>query len=204
MLALSPSDEATNRALRVLAEGTAQAGSRRRLSKADPNELAVAIWVQAGDHAILLGADLTTGPEGCGWKAVLATFSPEVKASLHKVPHHGSPNAHYLPVWQDLLSEDVVSVVAPFRLGVTPRPSPEDVSRLRSLSTAVFATAPTALPAPPKSVRNTAAAFQGLARSVREPYGNYGQIRARRPAGSTKWSIRAFSPALELTAQSGS
>jgi Metallo-beta-lactamase superfamily len=94
ILALSPSHEAVTRAIDALARGTARGGDRKRLSATDPNEFAIALWIEVGDEAVLLGADLLNGPTGCGWQAVLATFSNPFPASLYKVPHHGAPNAH--------------------------------------------------------------------------------------------------------------
>ena len=198
VLALSPSHHAVTRALDRLAEGTAKAGQRRKLSGGDPNEFAVALWVEVGDLAVLLGADLLNGPSGCGWEAVMGWHSPVGRASVLKVPHHGSPNAHYDPMWSGLLTDDVVSLVAPYRGSQTPRPSPSDMARICALSSSAWSTASTKLPAPTKAVRSTRAAMVEVAKNVREPYGQVGQARARWSADRAAWDIVTFPPARRL------
>jgi beta-lactamase superfamily II metal-dependent hydrolase len=198
VLALSPSDRAIERAQRNLAEGSAKASQRRRLSATDPNEIAVALWIEVGSVAALLGADLLVGPDNCGWKAVLSWHRPTDKASLFKIPHHGSPNADLPAVWSQLLTDDVVSLVAPFRLGVTPRPSPEDAARIVSLSSSAYATAKSRVPTPPKAVKRIRAALSNVAVNVRDPYGQTGHARARRKLDSDDWTVELFEPAHKL------
>lgn len=103
--ALSPSDQAHMRSLRALADAFAAVQLPRKSSYIDPNELAIALWVEAGGKAILLGADLLRGPVGCGWGAILDFFHPVEKATVYKVAHHGSANAHHDGIWEQLLAE---------------------------------------------------------------------------------------------------
>jgi beta-lactamase superfamily II metal-dependent hydrolase len=195
--ALSPSHHAVTRATEAIAKGLARAGARRHLGAADPNELAVALSVVVGDTAVLLGADLLRGPGGCGWQAVLATFTPDVLASVFKVPHHGSPNARHEDVWTQLLATDVVSLLAPFRAGRRPLPQPSDIEWLKERSSAVFCSANPRVPAPSKDVRQTRADLTGLAANVRA-VGAAGQVRARRACGAVDWEVVTFDPALRL------
>lgn len=198
VVALSPSDVACQRAEALLAEGLAEVGSRRRLAASDPNEFSVALWVDLGDASVLLGADLERGPAGCGWQAVVRTHHPGRPAGLHKVPHHGSKHAHLQQVWDDLLSDDVVSVLAPFRNGSVTLPTDDDVARLVSLSSAVYSSASPKAPSASKAVHRTAAALTGVAQNVREPYGLVGQVRARLAIGSPDWVIELFAPARRM------
>lgn len=101
ILSLTPSDQAVTRSLSVLAGSFPRSGENIRLPKADPNELAVALWIEVGQRALLLGADLPIGPIGCGWQGVLDWFQPGFSAEAFKVPHHGAPNAHHEGVWSD-------------------------------------------------------------------------------------------------------
>ncbi|MEU4193152.1 hypothetical protein AB0E69_14730 [Kribbella sp. NPDC026611] len=196
--ALSPSDKAVRRSQRLLAAGLAKPDSRYKLSSGDPNEMAVALWVEVANHAILLGADLLRGPKGCGWQAVLAEFTPQIPASLFKVPHHGAPNAHHDDVWTKLLEPEAVAVLAPFRAGVTPRPAPTDIQRILSLTPNAFITA---TPKKPESraVKRTAASLRELTSSVREPWGVPGHVRARRELDADQWVIETFPPARHLS-----
>jgi beta-lactamase superfamily II metal-dependent hydrolase len=199
VVALSPSHEAVSRALRVLASGAAQIGGARRRSAVDPNELAVALWIEVGGTSLLLGADLTIGPTGCGWKAVLSTFKPGRQATVFKVPHHGSPNAHHPEVWSLLLAESPVALLAPYRAGATPRPSPEDRARICALTPHAYISASPDMPARSRSLRKAAAELSSIAQNVREPWGRCGQVRARSRIGSSDWSVDLIPPGRRLT-----
>lgn len=146
---------------------------------------------------MLLGADLLEGPTNCGWQAVLATFRPDPLASVFKIPHHGSPNAHHDEVWTQLVSGEVISLLAPFRAGRKPRPAPDDIQRLKRLSTAVYCSANPRPPAPSKALRTTRAALTTIAADVRA-WGYAGQVRARKVCGSESWRVETFAPALQL------
>lgn len=196
VVALSPSDEAVNRANALLAEGSATVGSRRRLAASDPNEFAVALRVEVGQDAVLLGADLLHGPAACGWTAVLGTPA-QPQASLVKVPHHGAPNAHHPGMWSDLLVADPLALLAPYRAGVTRRPSPEDVARLKGSASRVYATADPALHKQSARTRRVGADLAGVAANVREIWGRPGHVQARRRPGAD-WRTATQLPALRL------
>jgi len=168
VVALSPSPEATERALRVLAQGAARVDTRRRLSAGDPNEYAIAIWVEVGDVSLLLGADLIIGPADCGWRAVVDSHNPAGKASIFKVPHHGSPNADHPPAWDKFLEVDVVSILAPFRGGSNPRPSESDIKRIVSRSGAAYSTARSSIPLPSRDVKLSGVTGVSLCRFCRD------------------------------------
>jgi beta-lactamase superfamily II metal-dependent hydrolase len=198
VLSLSPSDSAVTRAQKYHSEQLYKLSPHRRVVAIDPNYFAVALWIQCGDTSILLGADLTNGPQGCGWETVLRTHNPAVSASFFKIPHHGSPNSHLDEVWSDLLAVDPVSVVTPFRGSVTPRPSPDDVRRIKQKTKRAFATASTSTPARSKSTKATATALQGLASNVRDVWGSVGQVRSRLKSGSDRWDVEVTAPAFKL------
>lgn len=143
--ALSPSDQAHTRSLQALADAFAAAESARKVYRIDPNELAIALWIQAGGKTLLLGADLLRGPTGCGWGAILDFFRPMVKASVYKVAHHGSSNAHHDGIWEQLLEPESVALLAPYRAGRSPVPSPKDRERLWTKSNSTLST--TSIPA---------------------------------------------------------
>lgn len=198
VVALSPSHHAVTRALSYLAQGTAKVEDRRRLSDADPNEFALALWVEVGQSRMLLGADLTAGPAGCGWRAVMEWFEPDSQATYFKVPHHGAPNAHHPPVWSELLKEKPVATLAPYRAGRTKRPAPGDIDRICALAGAAFTTADPAAITPSKQVKRVRAALGDVGRNVRDVWGRSGQVRARRRAEDSTWRVETFKPAFQL------
>lgn len=179
VVSVSPSDQAVTRSLIALGKSFPQGSTPRQHPAIDPNELSVALWIDVGQQSMLLGADLLRGPAGCGWQAVLATHRPDKRASLFKVPHHGAPNAHHEQVFEDLLADKPVAILAPYRAGKTRRPSGDDVRRLCALTSATFATADSQAPPKSRQQRLAAATLSSLAKNVRDPWGTVGHIRAR-------------------------
>jgi hypothetical protein len=101
-----------------------------------PNDTSLVLWFEVERVAILLGADLERGTVGTGWQAVLATFQPENRAGVFKVPHHGSPDADWPPVWERLLLPQPHSGVTAY--APSGRPRPADATRIRAASIAHF------------------------------------------------------------------
>ncbi|MEV7508931.1 MBL fold metallo-hydrolase [Streptomyces sp. NPDC091201] len=196
--ALSPSEQAKTRALKILASQAPQVNGRRgKVSQLDPNEASVALWVEFGDVRILLGADLLKGPAGCGWKAVISTHFPDAPASLYKVAHHGGESSHYQPVWDGLLTANPVALLAPFRNGNIDQPQPGDIARILSMTNRAYITA-SGSPTPSRAVRREASKLGSLASNVRELWGRAGHVRARRRANEGDWAVQAFPPAALL------
>ncbi len=197
---LSPSDEAVTRATADLARSAlAEPGDRKRFSNRDPNEFAVALRVEFGPHSAILGADLPVGPAGCGWAAVLSNLGMRSRASLFKVPHHGSVTGHHEAVWDDLLTTEPVALLAPFRGGRKPLPSVEDVERIgRRTKRAYIAASPRPVPKRP-ATKNMSMTLAGVAADVRDPWGTVGQVRARLQLEEAAWKIQLFEPARELS-----
>lgn len=197
-VSLSPSDHAVTRSLQALAGGLAKTADRRLITLVDPNEFAVAMWVTVGEVSVLLGADLTAGPAGCGWSAVVSKFFPTDRASAFKIPHHGSPNAHHDDVWSQLVTDDVIALMAPFRMGHRPLPADADIERIRMTSSALYCSANPRAPALSKDVRHTRAALSSLGATNIRFEGRTGQVRARREPNAGAWRVECFAPAMQL------
>jgi hypothetical protein len=150
--ALSPSSATITNALANLAERLMTAGDARRFKQFSPNDLSVAILVQAGTRHLLLGADLeNTHAEQFGWKAVLSsTLRPAVLATAFKVAHHGSSNADHENVWGSMLVDQPIAVVTPYAKLVEPIPTKHDVQRIKSRTNQAFCTTWPASKKPPR------------------------------------------------------
>jgi hypothetical protein len=199
--ALSPSDEAITRARTHLAGLFPSADEiQKRLRPPDPNTFSVALWVEVGEVALLLGSDLLRGPgQSCGWSAVLgSSLRPSGRAELFKVPHHGAPNAHHERVWSELLIENPVALIAPYRAGANPRPSAEDADRICHLTDRAYISARPDLPSRSAKVRRAASNLAGIAQNVSELEGTPGQVRARRRISEPDWGIDLVWPAVSL------
>ena len=172
--------------------------TKTRFPDPSPNEAAVTLWVGVGDIALLLGADL----ERRGWTGILKSGArPSGAASVFKIPHHGSGNAHEPRVWTQMLTPDPVAVLTPWRKGRGALPTRRDVQRILACTKNAYATTKT------DSLR-TGSVRRGrtVERIVREDGirlrrlpTSPGWLRLRRPLGSTTpWTVETFGPACHL------
>lgn len=199
--ALSPSEHAVTRAQEVLAKNLLQAmGERTRRSTLDPNEASIALWVRAGGVNVLLGADLLSGPRGCGWGAVLDCFTPTEPATLYKAAHHGSSTSHHPDLWKLLLTREPVVLLTPFRNGNVDIPKDSDIAYLLAHTDKAWTTSPRK-PTSSNTFRKQSAKLGSLARNPRNPHGIIGHVRARVPLAGGTWNVDNFPPAAQLTAR---
>ena len=116
--------------------------TKTRLTAQNRNDLSVVTLLTVGEEAVLLGADLEeSGHIEKGWQAIVeARRGKEPRASLFKVPHHGSAGAHNSDVWSELLTVGPKSIVAPWKNGNRQLPADDDRERIRSLSSNAYIT----------------------------------------------------------------
>ena len=201
--ALSPSDASVSLALASLGALVPKLGvPKRRLPSLTPNHASVALWIRVGKRCVLLGADLEeTDDAGRGWTAVLSCSNrPSGKASVFKIPHHGSDTAEHPAVWTDLLNADPPSILTPFTRGGVRLPTPPDVERLRSRSKRAYITAPTHNPGPsPKRSPMVSKTIRETIKSIRPVYMSPGHIRLRANAAKEDdWSVELFHGAASI------
>lgn len=200
VISLSPSNEAVTRSLAYFASQRPVAGQQpRRVAVADPNTLTCALWVEAGPARILLGGDLERGPgEGCGWNAIIGSpLRPNQMASVYKIPHHGSSNAHHPEVWTKMLVKDPVALLTPYRRGRYQLPTTDDSRRICGLTDKAYITSGPRIPSQPQRVKKVAAQLSGTAQNVQQE-GKAGHIRARLANGSSSWNVELAPPAQRL------
>jgi beta-lactamase superfamily II metal-dependent hydrolase len=182
VISLSPSDRAIKLAQLQLAGELAafrEGKAGRRLVSQTPNEVAVALWVEAGAARILLGADLEESRDpGNGWQAIVAQPRPPGEgASTLKVPHHGSPNADSPAVWAQMLTSLPYALLTPFRRQKLP--TDIDLRRIRGRTSEVYCTA---TPRGRKPARRAPAVERTLREITREReirIGRAGHVRLR-------------------------
>ena len=174
-------------------------GERKtRIPDLSPNQMAVALWIQVADVALLLGSDL----ERPGWLQILASQArPTGQASVFKVPHHGGESAHVPAVWNQLLQDEPHAVLAPWRLAGRFLPTDDDVARILGRTPHAYITAepdPTAAP----SLRRNPTVARTLRESgikVRPQTVSSGSIRLRyTPVMSAGWKVDLFGSAYRL------
>ena len=197
--ALSPHDSNFLAFLKIISGLITKEGeSKRRIPSLSPNNVAVALWVKVKDIALLLGSDL----ERIGWVEILQDKDrPNGKASVFKVPHHGSKNAYKPGVWKQMLNPNPFAVITPWRKGGSNLPTPEDVQRILSYTTNAYVTAgigsSSLSPAHRISMVRRTIKESGI--QLRRLAMSPGAVRLRRPIRSrTQWKVETFGPARHL------
>lgn len=202
--ALSPSDVAVTLAHHEIARLLPQEGTpKRRVIAQPPNHVAVVLWVKIGKVAILLGSDLEeTHNFGTGWSVIVDSATrPSERASVFKVPHHGSVPADQPRVWSEMLKPDPVAALTPFVQGKITLPTRNDIGRICIQTTKAYATATTR---PKQSQRRSGVVDKTIretVRSIRDAHSPAGHIRLRRNAlepAEGGWKVELFGAALPL------
>lgn len=191
LTALSPSDASVTVAAELIGKDLSAGYDVSRLPRVT-NEDSVALWLQFDDVGALLGADLeVTSDPARGWDAVLNLLEdpPHGLGAVIKVPHHGSANAHHDDVWSKMLQKKPVALVAPWRGGGKSLPTSEDLTRLCSLSGAVFVTHPPNRDPGPESPPGVGPTW------VSEGVGAVGRITLTRNGGG-EWAEEVIPPAV--------
>jgi hypothetical protein len=124
-----------------------------------------------------------------GWDSVLADAKPAKKASLVKVPHHGSSGAHHDRFWSELAEDDVIAIMTPWARGGLFLPTEDDLTRIRSLAKQAYLTsAPKLVRARKHGELQKLLHKLGADDRLRQLQG-WGHVRARRRIGEHHWRI---------------
>ena len=199
---LSPNDSNFLNFLRTIGNLLPGEGqSKTRIPSLSPNDVAVVLWVKVEDIEVLLGSDL----EKHSWVEIVQDAArPNGKASVFKVPHHGSKNAHEPSVWDRMLDSNPCAVLTPWHRGARALPTQRDVQRILSCTTNAYTTARTGSSTPVKrssmvqrTIRESGVKLRRLAMP---PSG----VRLRRPLDArTQWKVDTFGLACHLKNFSG-
>ena len=197
---LSPSDAAYETFLRRIGRIRPEIGeTKKRVPALEPNDASVVLLIELDETAVLLGADL----ERRGWMDILDNDQrPDSKASVFKVPHHGSENAHVDRAWSELLTERPSAVVTPWRRGRGSLPADTDIQRILSFSDRAYITAsptmhlnrnmPRGNRMVERTIRESGAAFRRVSPSD-------GMVRLRRKPGlMADWNVELIGSAQQL------
>jgi len=199
MAALSPSQRCIERAREWLAASLPDKLQPllRTRSTEHGNDASIVISVEIDGEVILLGGDLEE--KGVkGWSDVVEGHWPhEGAASVFKVPHHGSSDAHHPQVYDDLLTEDAISVIAPWRRGKGRLPLASDLDRICALKPSSYLTADpggTGQLTPFRGAVGKMIQQTTLSRQAVHP--GFGHVRLRKILGSSDWEVQLDGAAL--------
>ena len=196
---LSPDDKEFVRFLQSIGSLFPSKGqSKSRIPDQSPNQVSVVLWVALSEFAVLLGADL----EKRGWVDILRSNArPNGKASVFKVPHHGSSDSDEPNVWKTILEPKPISVLTPWARGRGCLPRLEDVQRILSNSREAYITAPkkytTQKPIRRPKLVETTIKESGV--KLQQITKSDGAIRLRRLLNpSANWTVELFGSARHL------
>jgi hypothetical protein len=168
-----------------------------------PNNAAVAVWIEAGDVRILLGSDLAEkGDSSSGWSAIVQSKKrPQGRASLFKIPHHGSVTGHHDNVWSDMLIKLPIVVLSPFYNAGRKIPTSNDVKRILDLAPNSYITArdpasKSKINRPPSVER----AIRDIVGKIRVAQPTMGWVRLQNGGKSSpdKWNVQLSSAGSHL------
>ncbi len=131
LFSLSPSPKTVNDFDSEISELITEFGKRNTaVIKKTPNEKSVALLLKFGSHRVILGADLEIGKDNLeGWRYVInnSKVLDSTKASLYKVPHHGSDTAYLSDIFDIIVNKNSVLKITPFSPSGLPRENMLDV-----------------------------------------------------------------------------
>jgi hypothetical protein len=166
------------------------------------NDVSSAFWLQIGESAVLLGADVESNSHAnSGWNAVLSSSTmPDVKARLVKIPHHGGKSGHHDGMWTDMLAPQPIATLTPWAKGRGRLPVQADIQRLTKLTGSAFSTGPAVViseTAQPTIVAKVLKKDNIVLRRVADTVGHV-RHRAKVTGTDLEWSIDLFGRACPL------
>jgi beta-lactamase superfamily II metal-dependent hydrolase len=202
IFSLSPSDMATSTWLASLREILKpDQNNRKRVIPSRPNQISVALFLKMDNLSVLLGADLEEeNNQAGGWQVIAESNErPQDKASAHKIPHHGSSNGHCDAVWEKMLENNPVAILAPYNKG-RKLPSKEDAERILKLTNRAYITSDLkgrSIRGATGSVNRT---INEIAKRINVLDNEEGFVRLRRSASipASNWTVEKFGKARDL------
>jgi beta-lactamase superfamily II metal-dependent hydrolase len=164
--------------------------TKRRAIPTDTNDHSIVLWISIGPEKILLGGDLEeVSDPRAGWSAIVASVNrPQGRASIFKVPHHGSINGHHSEVWAKMLYSNPHAILTPWNRA-TRLPTSEDLARLSEFTSNVHLTAPPVNLSRVRHEHEVERLLRDFAvRTYRQP-SEIGVVTARKTIGAPDWAI---------------
>jgi hypothetical protein len=120
---------------------------KRRAIARRPNNVAAAVWIEAGNERVLLGSDLEETPDpDTGWSVIVQSPQrPVGNAAVFKIPHHGSNTAHSDDVWNQMVAQGAYAILTPFVNAGVRLPTEADIARIRQRAGSASITSKVAL-----------------------------------------------------------
>lgn len=198
--ALSPVQAAVSQSIAHMAQYLPRSGGGTPINHAPelaPNIEAVAIHIDLGNDAVLLGSDLEDHAR-LGWSAVVADKWSGARrpATAYKVAHHGSYTGDTPAIWTSLLRPDPVACMTPFNLGKHKLPTDIDKARVKGYTRhGYISSGATRRP----DLDSTQLKRLGdICKNLSQVNPGFGAVRLRKRFGAASWAIECFGHAQKL------
>ena len=201
---LSPSDSAISQSKMEIARLLpSEKGPKRRTPALTPNHSAVVLWVQIGKLFVVLGADLEETTDSCtGWSVIVdSNTRPRDKASVFKIPHHGSSSGNQPRIWEEMLIKSPTAILTPFVQGHQRLPTRSDARRICDRTSLAYITSDTRRSRSKFSDSAVNRTIQEAGVVIRKAQPDLGQVRLRADASSSSpapWTCELFGAARPL------
>ena len=155
IIALSPSEDSIKKYVQLLHKAILLKNGDfpSEIKDREHNLLSSAILCKIGELSLIFGSDLEIGDNKyMGWKGVMRNpDSLDLAAHFVKVPHHGSENAFYEPIWKEFSKNNFpVSVITPYDRESDPLPRIKIIRKIANFSNTIAITAKTKTVSPNK------------------------------------------------------
>ncbi|QNF31307.1 MBL fold metallo-hydrolase (plasmid) [Adhaeribacter swui] len=181
LISLSPSDYANHLFDLEISELMNNFGAaNKKIIYTSPNFRSIVLLVKAGSHRAILGADLEVGnDERLGWKHIISnTVLIDEKATLFKIPHHGSDNGYSDDIWKKLVANNPKTGITPWNRN-TKLPNAKMLSLYSELSDSLYITSPNIDLRRKKKDRRIERLLDHFGAKVKEISFSFGQVRYR-------------------------
>ena len=196
--ALSPLPAAFSQFLANLACHLAQKDDPiNRTPELRPNTGAVALHVDLGDDAVILGADLEEHAS-MGWSAIIADpwASKQTPATAYKVAHHGSHTGECPDLWRTLLTPGPIACLTPFSLGRHRLPTDADKRRIKEKTSDAYLSSGASRR--PEIDRAHLKRLEDICKNIARVNNGFGAVRLRKRKDLKEWRVELFGQAQTL------
>lgn len=203
LTALSPNDATINyfqqTQLKELYNITG--GIEKSITKPEPNLQSIVSLLTIENFGVLFGADLElTKDAELGWQGVLQSKMISQKASIFKVPHHGSENGFDKDIWNRLLTSNPNLGITPIKTGRTILPNPTMINELLNYASNSHITTNPYTDDAPKHSHDVRRAIKSTKLNIKKLSYKLGHIRFRKDfSACTLLSCELFGTASHLS-----
>lgn len=173
-----------------------------RIPYTSPNLKSIVLFIHFGPHRALLGGDMEVGNDSdAGWLNIINnTTAVDKKATLYKIPHHGSDNGYHPDIWNNLLENDnVIAKLTPYNRGYG-LPNQEMIQKYKSHTNQLYITKNSITTNSKKRSKSITKMITEIGLDISEIKYLKGIIQCRIDMGdiNAKWNVNLYENAIQL------